>query len=69
MVNERRSKNMSLGLKLLIVILAILCISFTFIGVYTLDISLISIGILFAVSIMLIVLEAQKRLTNPFSRK
>lgn len=60
---------MSLGLKLLIVILAILCISFTFIGVYTLDISLISIGILFAVSIMLIVLEAQKRLTNPFSRK
>ncbi len=60
---------MSLGLKLLIVILAILCISFTFIGVYALDISLISIGILFAVSIMLIVLEAQKRLTNPFSRK
>jgi hypothetical protein len=60
---------MYLGLKVFTLILAILCVFFTFIGIYALDASLIIIGVLFAVSILLIVLEAQNRSTNPFIKR
>ncbi|MCM8513441.1 hypothetical protein [Acinetobacter bereziniae] len=60
---------MYIGLKVFTAILAILCVFFTTIGIYALDASLIIIGILFAASILLIVLEAQKRSTNPFIKR
>jgi len=50
---------MYIGLKIFIAILAISCVFFTFIGVYALDIALIAVGILFAISILLIILETQ----------
>lgn len=51
---------MPIGLKFFVAILAILCAFFTFIGVYTLDVSFIAIGILFAIVILLIKLEMVK---------
>ncbi|CAM9393950.1 hypothetical protein [Acinetobacter bereziniae] len=60
---------MYIGLKVFTAILAILCVFFTTIGIYTLDASLIIIGILFAASILLIILEAQNRSTNPFIKR
>ncbi|KAF1016587.1 hypothetical protein [Acinetobacter sp.] len=60
---------MYLGLKVFTAILAILSIFFTGIGIYALDASLIIIGVLFAVSILLIVLEAQNQSTNPFIKR
>lgn len=60
---------MYIGLKVFTAILAILCVFFTTIGIYALDSSLIIIGILFAASILLIVLEAQNRSTNPFIKR
>ncbi|AXQ23649.1 hypothetical protein BEN71_16930 [Acinetobacter wuhouensis] len=59
---------MFIGIKIFISMLAALCVFFTFVGVYALDPSLITIGILFAVSIVLVVLEAQNQLTNPFMK-
>ena len=51
---------MPIGLKIFVAILTILCAFFTLIGVYTLDFSLIAIGILFAIVILLIKLEMVK---------
>lgn len=59
---------MYIGLKVFIAILSILCVFFTFIGVYALDVSLIAIGVLFAISIVLVTLEAQNEFTNPFAK-
>ncbi len=57
---------MFIGIKIFISILAVLCAFFTFIGVYALDASLITIGILFAISIVLVILEVRNQSTNPF---
>ena len=59
---------MFIGLKIFISLLAVLCVFFTFVGVYALDFSLITVGVLFAVSIILVILEAQNELTNPFMK-
>lgn len=59
---------MYIGVKILVSLFAIFCVFFTFLGVYALDTSLITIGILFAISIVLVILEAQKQLTNPFMK-
>jgi hypothetical protein len=50
----------SIGLKFFVALLAILCVFFTFIGVYILDFSLLAIGILFATIILLLKLEMIK---------
>lgn len=57
---------MYIGVKILSIILSILCIFFTFIGIYALDLSLIFIGILFAIAIVLITLETKHKVSNPF---
>lgn len=57
---------MYIGLKILSIILSLLCIFFTFIGIYALDLSLIFVGILFAISIVLITLETKNKVSNPF---
>lgn len=59
---------MYIGLKILSIVLSLLCIFFTFIGIYALDLSLIFVGILFAISIVLITLEAKNKVSNPFRR-
>ncbi|MCX5467684.1 hypothetical protein [Acinetobacter nematophilus] len=60
---------MYIGLKVFVAMLAILCVFFTTLGIYALDASLILIGVLFAASILLIVLEAQNRSANPFIKR
>lgn len=60
---------MYIGLKVFVTILAILCVFFTTLGIYALDASLIIIGVLFAASILLIILEAQNRSANPFIKR
>lgn len=57
---------MYIGLKIFSIILSLLCIFFTFIGIYALDLSLIFVGILFAISIVLITLETRNKVSNPF---
>ena len=57
---------MFIGVKIFIAILTVLCVFFTFIGVYALDASLIIVGILFAISIVLVILEVRNQSTNPF---
>ncbi len=57
---------MYIGLKVFSIVLSLLCIFFTFIGIYALDLSLIFVGILFAISIVLITLETKNKVTNPF---
>lgn len=57
---------MYIGLKVFVILLSLLCIFFTFIGVYTLDFSLISVGVLFAISILLVTLETRNKLTSLF---
>lgn len=57
---------MYIGLKVFVILLSLLCVFFTFIGVYTLDFSLISVGVLFAISILLVTLETRNKLTSPF---
>jgi len=59
---------MYIGLKVFSIVLSLLCIFFTFIGIYALDLSLIFVGILFAISIVLITLETKNKVTNPFRR-
>ena len=59
---------MYIGLKVFSIVLSLLCIFFTFIGIYALDFSLIFVGILFAISIVLITLETKNKVTNPFRR-
>lgn len=54
------------GLKIFSILLSLLCIFFTFIGIYALDLSLIFVGILFAISIVLITLETKNKVSNPF---
>lgn len=57
---------MYIGVKILSIILSVLCIFFTFIGIYALDLSLIFIGVLFAIAIVLITLETKHKVSNPF---
>ena len=57
---------MYIGIKVFSIVLSLLCIFFTFIGIYALDLSLIFVGILFAISIVLITLETKNKVTNPF---
>ncbi|WP_089605350.1 hypothetical protein [Acinetobacter piscicola] len=57
---------MYIGLKIFSILLSLLCIFFTFIGIYALDLSLIFVGILFAISIVLITLETKNKVSNPF---
>lgn len=57
---------MYIGLKVFVILLSLLCVFFTFIGVYTLDFSLISVGVLFAISILLVTLETRNKLTSLF---
>ncbi len=57
---------MYIGLKVFVILLSLLYVFFTFIGVYTLDFSLISVGVLFAISILLVTLETRNKLTSPF---
>jgi hypothetical protein len=54
------------SLKIFIIILIILCVFFSIIGIYTLDILLIIIGFLFAIAVFLAILEAQHYSKNPF---
>lgn len=57
---------MFLCLKAFIVTLMILCVFFTLMGIYTLDAILIIIGFLFAVAVLLTVLEAQDQSKKSF---
>ncbi|RKG40396.1 hypothetical protein D7V20_01795 [Acinetobacter rongchengensis] len=57
---------MYIGVKILSILLSLLCIFFTFIGIYALDLSLIFIGVLFAIAIVLITLETKHKVSNPF---
>jgi hypothetical protein len=60
---------MFLCLKAFIATLMILCVFFTSMGIYTLDAILIIIGFLFAVAVLLTVLEAQDQSKNPFKKR
>lgn len=59
---------MNIGIKFFIGILAILCAFFTVIGIYAFDLSLLLVGVLFAISIALVALEAHSESINPFKR-
>lgn len=60
---------MFLCLKAFIATLMILCVFFTVMGIYTLDAILIIIGFLFAVAVLLTILEAQDQSKNPFKKR
>ena len=57
---------MKTGLNLLFYSFLIACLVFIGFGLYSLDIALISISILFAVAALLIGLENKQYLLNPF---